>query len=242
MGEILATVAMDLPQDPNDLAQVPRESIAPLLRKDIVLAQYSEYADHYRHHFEANPKARKVPQGEDAPTLGFAKLSIPTKRWSGVHFGIVHAKGVDTRKAYVRIALKAGGELLLHIQGGKGNEFISTSPPDDTAKMAGWQNKRQARADAMSSNKSVLVPDTQSLQAYEVLLGDALQGDQSYFVTFREVIAGYKAWDAVMGFVPITSKYPLGTTLHQAVQSAVGAERAMAMCSEPAACVSPVES
>ena len=69
MMEILATVAMDLPQDPNDLAQVPRErailleSIAPLLRKDIVLAQYSEYADHYRHHFEANPKARKVPQG-----------------------------------------------------------------------------------------------------------------------------------------------------------------------------------
>jgi len=226
--EILGTVAMNLPDDPTDLAQFPQErailleSIAPLTRKDIVLGQYAEYSDHYREHFEANPTARKVDKGEDAPTLGYAKLTIPTKRWTGVHFGIVHAKGIDTRKAYVRVNFKDGGWLLLHIQGGEGNEFISIFPSDNKAKMKGWRNKTKRRDNAEGSDEeSVLIPATNSLQAYEVLLGDAFKGDQSYFVTFREVVAGYKAWDAVMGFVPVVSKYPLGTSLGEAVQAAV---------------------
>merc|ERR1712159_454076 len=104
MMEVLATVAMEIPTDPTDLAQVPRErailleSIAPLQREDIALGQYSEYAAHYRQHFQANPKAREIPGGEHAPTLGYAKLTIPNQRWKGVHFGIAHAKGVEERK------------------------------------------------------------------------------------------------------------------------------------------------
>jgi len=223
MMEVLATVAMELPGDAQDLAQVPLaraallESITPLVQDDLILGQYEEYDAHFEEHYERNPTARQNPRGEHAPTLGYAKLSIPNQRWNGVHFGIVHAKGVAERKAYVRIQFKSGEVLLFHIQGSTGDEFISASAPAPPMKMEGWNSFVRKSGD---SEEQVLVPSTKSLQAYEVLLGDAMKGDQSYFVTFREVVAGYKAWDAVMEFVPISAKYKLGTPLHTAVQSA----------------------
>ena len=75
--------------------------------------------------------------------------------------------------------------------------LIEGSPMAHTITMKGWDLKQH------EDGQTVTVPQEKALQAYEVLLGDSLKGDQSYFVTFREVVAGYKAWDAVMAFVPI---------------------------------------
>merc|ERR1712046_362314 len=132
------------------------------------------------------------------------------------------------RKAYVKLAFKNGNVLVFHIQGSSGDEFISASGKHPPLAMEGWQQFARPATDATAST-SVLVPSTKALQAYEVLLGAAVKGDQSYFVTFREVVAGYKAWDAVMDFVPITATYPLGTPLQAAVETA---SRSSALCDE----------
>ena len=82
-----------------------------------------------------------------------------------MHFGIVHAKGVAERKAYVRIQFKSGEVLLFQIQGSTGDEFISASAPAPPMKMEGWNSFVRKSGD---SEEQVLVPSTKSLQAYEV--------------------------------------------------------------------------
>jgi len=245
MMEVLATAAMEFPLDWNNRHEVPEERakvlqrIKPLQREDVILSQYSQYAEHYKAHFANNRKAREIPDGDKAPTLGYARLQITNDRWNGVGFSIVHAKAVDERKAYVRFLFHNGMELLFHIQGGEGNEFISASsgPP---IYLDGW-------ASTKTGSQTVLKPATEALQAYEVLLGDALKGDDSYFVTFKEIIAGYKAWDGVMGFVPITGRYKKGTKLHEAVTAAAEAAKSSgdasgSLCTAPDACATEINS
>merc|ERR1711879_624653 len=119
------------------------------------------------------------------------------------------------RQAYVKIGFKDGSTLLFQLQGASGaagTEFIRACGEVPLFKLPGW---RRCEHSENTEASVLLVPTTEALEAYEVLLGAAIKGDQSLFVTFREIVAAYKVWDAVLKFRPINekAKYLLGTPL-----------------------------
>ncbi|KAL9979328.1 hypothetical protein ACROYT_G016976, partial [Oculina patagonica] len=105
MTEILAMVAMEMPESLGDRASIMRnklrllQEIKPMNSWSGVIGQYRDYRMHYR---------QENGQDINSNTSTFAAVAmfINNARWHGVPFIMVSGKQLEERTAYVRIVFK----------------------------------------------------------------------------------------------------------------------------------------
>jgi glucose-6-phosphate 1-dehydrogenase len=72
-------------------------AIPPIAAKDVVVGQYEGYL-----------AEKGVRQGSTTPTYSVIRLAINNERWMGVPFVLKAGKGMNERKAEIRIQLRGG--------------------------------------------------------------------------------------------------------------------------------------
>ena len=223
--QILALTAMEPPErlDPDHIAvektRVLR-CIPPIQRGHVVLGQY-QASERNGRRFPAYTDDPGVPDDSVAPTFAAARLRINSPRWKGVPFLMSAGKGLDARMTEVRVHFQdVPGNMFCELgQCPQANELVIRVQPDEaislslTNKVPGPEIVLQPRdidlqyKDAFSE----LIPD-----AYERLLLDVIQGDQSLFIHSDELAA---AWDV---FTPVLHQIERDAVLPEAYEFGSG--------------------
>jgi len=199
--QILTLVAMEKP--PSLSAEDIRtekvkvlKSVKPIKLSDCVLGQYvadpsAEEGSEASKGYLDDPT---VPAGSTTPTFATAVLRIDNERWEGVPFILRCGKGVNERKAEVRIQYKdvPGDIFNSELQR---NELVMRVQPDEAVYVKLMSKKpgmafgcEQTELDLTYSSryKDIKLPD-----AYDRLLLDVFTGSQIHFVRSDEL---FEAW------------------------------------------------
>jgi len=212
MMQILALVAMEAP------AALAGESIrsekAKVLEKvdvdDVVFARYDRYRD--------EPAVRKDSQTE---TLAALKLYVKNKRWNGVPFYLLTGKKMQRKLSSIYIQFKeppcrifdeacivTPNYLVIQIQPNEGF-YLRIN-----AKAPGTQEIRPVTMDFC--HECAFGPNTP--EAYENLLLNVLDGDQSVFVRSDEIENAWSIIDTAQKKKPQVYPYKEGMLPEQAGQ------------------------
>ena len=112
LTQLLSLVAMDLPTDLKDEAQIQENKgrllrqVAAVRRHNALFGQYSSYASHGEEgESVSSPLNATILRGA-VPTFAACMLDINSPRWHGVPFLLVSGKQLDVRESYVRIVFK----------------------------------------------------------------------------------------------------------------------------------------
>lgn len=106
LTELLALVAMDLPENVSESDMIERHKlhllrrIRPVSKDALLLGQYSKYLE------EATEELNNISQSYLTPTFAAALLQVNTLRWRGVPFILMSGKHMDERSSHVRILFR----------------------------------------------------------------------------------------------------------------------------------------
>lgn len=204
--QILALVAMEPPARLNSAAIATEKvkvlrCMPPPKASEIVLGQYGESTSGGRQ-YPAYTDDPSVPNDSITPTFAAAKLEIHNDRWEGVPFFIRAGKGLDARMTEIHIHFRdLPGDMFCDCDGcPEANQLVIRVQPDEAIylslvnKVPGMNMKLASRNLDLQYKEafSELIPD-----AYESLLLDVIEGDQSLFIRHDELQA---AWDV---FTPV---------------------------------------
>lgn len=224
--QIMALIAMEQPvslqaRDVRDEKVKLLRSIAPVKLEDMVLGQYGpgvwkgKNRPGYR-------QEESIPSDSRTPTYAAAVLHATNRRWAGVPFLIQAGKGLNARKTEIRIQFREVPANLYLNQGQPlaRNQLVIRVQPDESItfqimnKTPGLE-MRLGKTDLnlrYGSTFKVEIPD-----AYECLLLDVMEGNESLFIRSDELAA---AWDI---FTPVLheidrnqiepDQYPFGTNM-----------------------------
>lgn len=140
----------------------------------------------------------EVPEDSITPTFAFLRVNIDNDRWRGMPIEITAGKGLNERKAEIRITFKRpcgnifcklehcppNNELIIRIQPDEGFHFIVST------KVPGTKMEIQSKELDLSYNQAFqgdTLPD-----AYENLLLDAIHGEKTLFIRDDEL---QEAWN-----------------------------------------------
>lgn len=222
--QILALIAMEQPvslnsRDVRDEKVKLLRCITPVNLEDLVLGQYGQgiWKGANRPGYR---EEESIPVDSRTPTYAAAVLRIANRRWDGVPFLIQAGKGLNARMTEIRIQFREVPANLYRTQGCPlaRNQLVIRVQPDEAItfeimnKTPGLE-MHLGKSDLnlrYGSAFGVEIPD-----AYECLLLDVMEGDESLFIRSDELAA---AWDI---FTPVlhqieTEKlepdlYPFGT-------------------------------
>lgn len=204
--QILALIAMEEPvslhaKDIRDEKVKLLRSIPPVELRHVVVGQYA--AGVWKGVRKAGYLEEEgVPKGSVTPTYAAAVLHVANRRWEGVPFLIRAGKGLNDRMTEIRIVFReTPGKLYddaLHEP--VRNELVIRVQPDEAIvfrimnKTPGLEMKLGISELNLRYQAAyrVEIPD-----AYECLLLDVLEGDESLFIRSDELAA---AWDI---FTPV---------------------------------------
>lgn len=221
LTQLLALVAMEPPNEfeaeriRNEKVKVI-EAIAPLRPEDVVYGQY----DAGTVGGEAVPGYRAEPGvalDSNTPTFVGLRLHLHTWRWQGVPFYLRTGKRLP--KLITQVAVTFRPPPLCFFRGGRDGcevepDVLLISLQPDEGFSVSFNVKSPGRTEDL---------DTQNLhfrygeaygplpEAYETLLLDVLEGDQSLFVRADAVEAAWAAYEPVLGFPPKPHRYAAGT-------------------------------
>jgi glucose-6-phosphate 1-dehydrogenase len=212
--QMLALIAMEQPvslspKDIRDEKVKVLRSVLPLRLEDMAFGQYTRGV--YRGgNFQGYLEEEGVPAGSRTPTFAAAALQIRNRRWDGVPFLMRAGKGLDRRLTEIRIQFRqVPGNLFAQKCGmlSRNELHIRVQPDEGIAfeimnKVPGLEMKfKETQLDLRyHSSFEGTIPD-----AYECLLLDVLENDQSLFIREDELAA---AWDV---FTPALRQYDRGT-------------------------------
>jgi len=202
--QIMSLVAMEPPvtlsaEDVRNEKVKVLKAVPTLTLDKVVVGQYmasaekkvAAYADD-----KSVKDARKPEWGPSlSPTFASAVLHIRNPRWEGVPFVLKCGKGLNERKAEVRIQFKKPPGMLFQQEPGV-NELVLRVQPNEAiylktiAKSPGLSNAtEQAELDLTYKSRFNVssLPD-----AYERLLLDVLRGDHNLFVRDDELEAAWR--------------------------------------------------
>jgi len=149
----------------------------------------------------AEDVAGGVPRGSLSPTFAMAVMYVRNPRWDGVPFILKCGKGLNERKAEVRIQFRRFPGQLFEGEGGV-NELVLRVQPNEAiylkliTKSPGLSiNTEQTELDLSYSTRFGVtsLPD-----AYERLLLDVLRGDQNLFVRKDELDSAWRIFTPVL--------------------------------------------
>lgn len=161
----------------------------------VVLGQYEGYLSEP----DVDPRSK-------TPTFAAAVLYVDNERWHNVPFILKCGKALDKRKAEIRIQFKDVPRPLLFDQDQIArNELVVKIQPDEAVYLK-FMVKRPGLTESSFSPvisdldlsmkekfSSVRIPE-----AYETLLLDVFQGDQSHFVHSEELQAAWQIVDPLL--------------------------------------------
>jgi len=140
-----------------------------------------------------------VKKGSRTETFAALRMRVNNKRWKGVPFFLKTGKYMPSRETSIHIKFKQPTCLLAQNCPTDSNYLTIKVQPDEGFFLE-LNAKTPDKAFEITPVKMdfchscIFGPNTPG--AYEVLLGDALRGDQSAFVRFDEIELSWKIIDA----------------------------------------------
>jgi len=190
MLQLLALVAMEPPQKLT--GESIRDAKVEVLKKtaitDVLLGQY----DGYQNELNVEPESK-------TETFAALRLSVDTDRWRGVPFFLKTGKALEKKETSIEIVFRKSTQLRTQISGEPNILSITIEPDEGFALQLNGKAPGRVESTIPVSmsfcHSSIFGPNTP--QAYEVLIADALRGDQSVFVRFDEIEESWKIIDAI---------------------------------------------
>ncbi len=198
MLQLLCLVAMEPPLSFNgeslrlEKSKVLR-ALRPAIMGNTVRAQYEDYTS-----------APGVKPDSTTPTFGAVKLFIDNWRWQDVPFYMRSGKALERKSSEITVQFRRPPHLLFDLPKGKRlkpNILALCIQPDEGIHLR-FETKVPNANDVQSvdmefrygsSFKNITLPD-----AYERLLLDALNGDNSLFISDREISLSWKFIDTII--------------------------------------------
>jgi glucose-6-phosphate 1-dehydrogenase len=221
LTQLLALVAME-PPNVFDADRIRDEkvkvidAVAPVELDDAVFGQYlagrvGETPVPGYHDEEG------VEPGSSTPTFAGIRLYVDTWRWQGVPFLLRTGKRLPERSTRITVTFREPAMCVFH-----GRRDDCVHEPDVLLIILEPDEGFSLRFNVKSPHEDTTI-DTQSLHfrysdvyealrdAYQTLILDILEGDQTLFVRADEVEASWRIWDPVLASEPRTVGYEAGT-------------------------------
>eukprot|EP01029_Cantina_marsupialis_P023859 TRINITY_DN60145_c0_g1_i1.p1 TRINITY_DN60145_c0_g1~~TRINITY_DN60145_c0_g1_i1.p1 ORF type:complete len:517 (-),score=132.91 TRINITY_DN60145_c0_g1_i1:119-1597(-) len=201
--QVLSLVAMESPvsfsaRDIRDEKVKVLRCIEPISADDMIIGQYgADRETGLKPAYVADPT---VKPGSTTPTFAQAVFHVDNPRWQGVPFILKCGKGLDERKAEIRIQFKTPPGKMFNDD--MRNELVIRIQPNDAmylklnVKQPGLSTTAQTTEMDLTYNqrfKEDRLPD-----AYERLILDVIRGDQSSFVRVDELQAAWRILTPVL--------------------------------------------
>jgi glucose-6-phosphate 1-dehydrogenase len=185
----------------DEQAKVMR-SILPLSGDLLVLGQFEGYRNE-----EGVAKDSKVP------TYAAVELRVESWRWAGVPFYIRAGKGLATTTTEVLVELKAPPQVVFREAVPAMGNYVRFRLSPDVVIALGASAKRVGEGMAgQPTELSVARQHTSDeMDAYERLLGDAMEGDATLFARQDEVEAAWAIVDPLLALDREPVQYPMGS-------------------------------
>jgi len=193
LTQMLSLVAMEPPvsldaEDVRDEKVKVLKAISPVSMNDLVLGQFQGYLDD-----------QSVPKDSVTPTFALAVLHINNTRWRDVPFLLKCGKGLNERKAEIRIQFKNEPSGLF--RNAARNELVLKVQPDEAVYLKTMTKTPGLSSDLIQSELDLTykarfnshIPD-----AYTRLIFDVLRGDHNLFVRDDELEAAWKIFTPVL--------------------------------------------
>ncbi|GMR02176.1 MAG: glucose-6-phosphate dehydrogenase [Acidimicrobiia bacterium] len=221
LTQVLALVAMEPPIS-FDADQIRNEkvkvvsAIAPIQRENVVFGQYEAgtiddvAVPGYR-------DEEGVAPGSTTPTFVGIKLEVDTWRWRGVPFYLRTGKRLPKRLTQIAVTYQRPPLCIFHGRRDtctvSPDVLVITLQPDESfalhfnVKAPGGSYTLESQALRFSHGDVYgRLPD-----AYQTLILDVLEGDQTLFVRSDEVEASWRLYDPLLDLTPEPHRYVAGT-------------------------------
>ena len=220
MFQLLSLIAMEMPA-----TYIPAairyekikvlNTLAPLRREDVVLAQYSSALQD-----DTEVKGYREEDGvaPDSPTDTFVAMQcfIENWRWKGVPFYLRTGKRLPRRTTQIAVKFRDAPVCLFESLGAcplHSNILLITLQPDegfalhfDVKQPGSHFSTRRIPLQFNYREAFEAIPD-----AYETLIVDIMSGDQTLFVHSDEVLASWAYFDDLLQNRPAPVSYPAGS-------------------------------
>ncbi|HEX4954720.1 MAG TPA: glucose-6-phosphate dehydrogenase [Thermoanaerobaculia bacterium] len=173
--------------------------IRPLNPRNVVRGQFRGYRDE-----------EGVAPGSTVETFAAARLHVDSWRWEGVPFLVRSGKRLAVTATEVLVTLKR--PPLLRLAAGETNYLRFRLGPDVT--IAIGARVKRAGGELTSEPIELAIahhPHGDAMDAYERLLGDALEGDPMLFARQDTVEAAWSVVEPVLGNVTPAHEYRPGS-------------------------------
>ncbi|PFX26462.1 GDH/6PGL endoplasmic bifunctional protein [Stylophora pistillata] len=213
MTELLALVAMELPDSLNDRISIMQNKVR--LLKEIkamdrwsgVIGQYKDYNLHYH-------QENKKDEDSNTPTFAAVSIFINNARWNGVPFILVSGKQLDERTAYVRIVFKNNvhnvqsgtshdnncdiRQVVFNIQGEKLTKpglLLSSNLPNPKSfhPFTSIENKKDQLFGCSADSFNAFI-FKKSADAYTTLISAVYHEQKNLFVGMEDLLSSWKVW------------------------------------------------
>jgi glucose-6-phosphate 1-dehydrogenase len=192
--QIIGFLAMEPPSSSypealrDEQARVLR-SITPLSPDRVVLGQFDGYQ-----------KEEGVARGSKAPTFAALELRVDSWRWAGVPFFIRAGKSMAQTKTEAIVELKAAPQVVFREAGPAMGNYVRFRLGPDVAIGLGASTKRPGEdMTGLPTELSLAYhPAGDEMDAYERLLGDAMDGEQGLFARQDAVEAAWAIVDPLL--------------------------------------------
>ncbi len=207
--QLLCLTAMETPKNldekciRNEKVRVLR-SIKPVSKNGLVLGQYEGYLGE-----------SGVAKGSGTETYFALRLFLGGRNWKGVPFYLRSGKNLDKRFASIYVQFKSPDRTALEHQKVEPNYLLIQIQPDDgilvrlNGKVPGEKMGIQP-VKMTFCHECTFGPNTP--QAYETLILNTLEGDQSAFLREDEIDFSWKVIDQVRKLGGKAHTYAKGTT------------------------------
>jgi len=204
MLQVVAMLAMEPPLPSyadsvrDEKAKIFR-AIRPLASGDVVRGQYAGYR-----------KEAGVAADSTVETFAALRLRIDSWRWDGVPFFIRAGKRLPISSTEVIVTLKRP-PLRRGITEENNHVRFRLSPDVIIALGARVKKAGEQMVSEPTELRLVHHKDVDDMDAYERLLGDALEGDATLFARQDSVEAAWQVVDGILGDVTPVHEYEPGT-------------------------------
>ncbi|HZX19521.1 MAG TPA: glucose-6-phosphate dehydrogenase [archaeon] len=206
--QLLCLIGMEIPSN-LDASSIRQEkvkllkAVRKIRKQDVVLGQYKGYS-----------KESGVKQNSKTETFFAVKLYVENKRWKGTPFYLRSGKSLAKTFASIYIQFKGLNKTIFNGEKIEPNYIVIQIQPDDgmlvkiNGKLPGKKMKITPMKLTFSHERS-FKPNT--TEAYETIVYDALEGDQSAFIRSDEIIQSWKIIDWITKNKPKVFGYTKGS-------------------------------
>lgn len=229
LTQILSLIAMEPPVT-MDAASIHTEklkvltSVRPIHEGDVVLGQYASGAIDGEE-VGGYLDEPDVPHDSATPTYAALRINVDNWRWHGVPFYLRTGKRMSKRASEVIVRYLRPPVCLFHTAGkcqGHQNVLTLRLQPDEGFELL--FDVKQPGPDTAIGQIPLTVRYDEVLEsapdAYETLLSDVIEGDQTLFVRSDEVESAWELYNSLLDRSDIHA-YPAGTDGPESAQNII---------------------